>query len=55
LIPRGHSRSTRGSFIKSYRGKGGGIELARDPAKINIGAVVRYTEEPPKPVECFDV
>jgi Rrf2 family transcriptional regulator, nitric oxide-sensitive transcriptional repressor len=45
----------RGGFIKSYRGKGGGIELARDPAKINIGDVVRYTEGPPRPVECFDV
>ena len=45
----------RGGFIKSYRGKGGGIELAREPAKINIGDVVRYTEGEPKPVECFDV
>jgi Rrf2 family transcriptional regulator, nitric oxide-sensitive transcriptional repressor len=45
----------RGGFIKSYRGKGGGIELARDPAQINVGEVVRYTEGPPKPVECFDV
>jgi Rrf2 family nitric oxide-sensitive transcriptional repressor len=45
----------RGGFIKSYRGKGGGIELARDPAKINVGEVVRYTEGPSRPVECFDV
>jgi Rrf2 family transcriptional regulator, nitric oxide-sensitive transcriptional repressor len=45
----------RGGFIKSYRGKGGGIVLAKDAAKINIGEVVRYTEGPPKPVECFDV
>jgi Rrf2 family nitric oxide-sensitive transcriptional repressor len=45
----------RGGFIKSYRGKGGGIELARNPAKINIGEVVRYTEGPARPVECFDV
>ncbi len=45
----------RGGFIHSYRGKGGGLELARDPAKINLGAVVRYTEGPLKPVECFDI
>ena len=45
----------RGGFIKSYRGKGGGIELARDLKEINIGEVVRYTEGPLKPVECFDV
>jgi Rrf2 family nitric oxide-sensitive transcriptional repressor len=46
---------SRGGFIKSYRGKGGGIELARAPGQINIGEVVRYTEGPLKPVECFDV
>jgi Rrf2 family nitric oxide-sensitive transcriptional repressor len=45
----------RGGFIKSYRGKGGGIELARDADQINIGEVVRYTEGPLKPVECFDI
>ncbi len=45
----------RGGVIKSYRGKGGGIELARDLKEINIGEVVRYTEGPLKPVECFDV
>jgi Rrf2 family transcriptional regulator, nitric oxide-sensitive transcriptional repressor len=44
----------RGGFIKSYRGKGGGIKLARNPEQINVGEVVRYTEGPPKPVECFD-
>jgi len=50
-----HSGGTEGIFIKTYRGKGGGIELARDSGQINIGEVVRYTEGPLKPVECFDV
>jgi len=44
----------RGGFIKSYRGKRGGIELGRGPREINVGAVVRYTEGPLRPVECFD-
>lgn len=45
----------RGGYVKSHRGKGGGIELARDPAEINVGEVVRYTEGPLSPVECFDI
>jgi Rrf2 family nitric oxide-sensitive transcriptional repressor len=44
----------RAGFIKSHRGKGGGIELARKAGQINIGQVVRHTEGPLKPVECFD-
>jgi len=44
----------RGGFIKSHRGKRGGIELARRPTEINVGEVVRYTEGPLRPVECFD-
>jgi Rrf2 family nitric oxide-sensitive transcriptional repressor len=43
----------RAGFIHSYRGKGGGITLAREAREINIGAVVRYTEGPLEPVECF--
>ena len=43
----------RAGFIHSYRGKGGGITLARQAKEINIGAVVRYTEGPLEPVECF--
>lgn len=44
----------RGGFIRSHRGKGGGIELSRGPADINLGVVVRYTEGPLHAVECFD-
>jgi Rrf2 family transcriptional regulator, nitric oxide-sensitive transcriptional repressor len=44
----------RAGFIKSHRGRGGGIELAREAGQINIGQVVRYTEGPLRPVECFD-
>jgi Rrf2 family nitric oxide-sensitive transcriptional repressor len=44
----------RGGFIRSRRGKGGGLELAREPAEISVGSVVRYAEGPLRPAECFD-
>jgi Rrf2 family nitric oxide-sensitive transcriptional repressor len=43
----------RGGFIRTRRGKRGGLELARAPETITIGAVVRYMEGPFRPVECF--
>lgn len=43
----------RGGFIETYRGRGGGIKLARTPDKISIGEVVLFTEGRFTPVECF--
>ncbi len=41
-------------YIKTLRGRGGGVMLARDASLINIGDVVRHTEGNFTLVECFD-
>jgi Rrf2 family nitric oxide-sensitive transcriptional repressor len=40
-------------LVRSTRGRGGGIRLAVAPAAINLGALVRETEENMVLVECF--
>jgi Rrf2 family nitric oxide-sensitive transcriptional repressor len=40
-------------YLATVRGKGGGVALARAPESINIGALVRQTEEDLAVVECF--
>jgi len=44
----------KAGVLKNTRGKGGGVALARPAAEINIGFVVRQTEGPALPAECFD-
>lgn len=40
--------------IETIRGRNGGIRLALSPEEINVGTIVRKTEEDFKLVECFD-
>ena len=35
----------REGYVASVRGRFGGVKLAREPVDINVGAVVRHTEE----------
>jgi len=41
-------------FVEGLRGRHGGLRLAREPADITLGAVVRATEDNFALVECFD-
>ncbi len=46
-------RLTHIGAIHAIRGRNGGIRLAKEPSEINIGEVVRQTEENLLIVECF--
>lgn len=46
---------TRKGYIRSYRGRSGGNELAREPELIKLGEVVRDIEPDFRIVECFDI
>lgn len=41
-------------YVETVRGRGGGVRLAVDPARIRLGDVVRRTEELGEMVECFN-
>lgn len=43
------------SFVTASAGRDGGLALARNPAEINIGQVIRKSEPGFRIVECFDL
>jgi Rrf2 family nitric oxide-sensitive transcriptional repressor len=42
----------RGGLLETTRGRGGGFALAREPADIRLGDVVRLTEPDLQPADC---
>jgi Rrf2 family nitric oxide-sensitive transcriptional repressor len=42
-------------MLETTRGRGGGLRLLKDPAKIRVGDVVRASETDFRLVECFDL
>jgi Rrf2 family nitric oxide-sensitive transcriptional repressor len=44
----------RRGWVRTARGKGGGIVLGKAPEAISIGRVVHDTEGEPAPAECFE-
>jgi Rrf2 family nitric oxide-sensitive transcriptional repressor len=47
------NRATRAGYVEGVRGRAGGLKLAKAPKEINVGQVLRATEEWAL-VECFD-
>ncbi|MFC1674909.1 RrF2 family transcriptional regulator [Candidatus Omnitrophota bacterium] len=43
----------RGGFVESRRGKDGGYSLAKSPAQITLGDVIRYIDGPLEPISCI--
>jgi len=44
----------RGGFVESRRGKVGGYLLAREPAKIKLGEIIRFIDGQIEPIACVD-
>ena len=39
-------------YVKTVRGLGGGVSLARDPSRITLGEIIRLIEGPTSPITC---
>ena len=48
------SQLKRGGFVESRRGSEGGYTLARRPAKLTVGDIIRFVEGPIGPVTCLE-
>lgn len=44
----------RGGFVESRRGKVGGYHLAKSPAQIKVGDVIRFIDGPIEPIACVE-
>lgn len=44
----------KGGFVESKRGNIGGYQLAKDPAQISLGQVIRYIDGPIEPIACVE-
>ncbi|MCX5694596.1 MAG: Rrf2 family transcriptional regulator [Candidatus Omnitrophica bacterium] len=44
----------KGGFVESKRGNVGGYQLAKDPAEITLGQVIRYIDGPIEPIACVE-
>lgn len=43
---------SKSGYLHTYQGKNGGVELARDPAAIKVGAVIRHFEGHDSFIDC---
>lgn len=53
LMKIAHKLANEG-YVVSVRGRNGGLRLAQPPQDINIGTMIRWTEDNSGHVECFD-
>lgn len=44
----------RAGYVETVRGKGGGLRLARKPARIGLGEIIRQSEPDMALVPCFE-